>query len=61
MRKVCIRYADLHPLRDEVRSAFIQAKSSRDVEDSLTRWYDPAGAWPPVERVDRLALATMAE
>jgi len=61
MRKVCIRYADLHPLREEVRQSFIQAKSSVDVEAALARWYDPAGDWPPVQRVDRLALTSIAE
>jgi hypothetical protein len=45
MRKVCIRYADLHPREDDVRRAFIQARSSRDVEDALQRWYDPATEW----------------
>lgn len=61
MRKVCIRYADLHPLGDDVRRAFIQARSSRDVDDALRRWYDPATDWPPVRRVERGAAAAMAE
>jgi nifR3 family TIM-barrel protein len=64
MRKVCIRYADLHPLRDEVRLAFIEARTTRDVEDALARWYDPARDWPPVrprERVDRVAAGAIEE
>jgi tRNA-dihydrouridine synthase B len=62
MRKVCIRYADLHPLEDDVRRAFIQARSSRDVEDALQRWYDPETSWPPVRRVERgVAAAALAE
>src|ERR1043166_7842955 len=32
MRKVGIRYADLHPLGDEVRRAFIGARSTSDVD-----------------------------
>ena len=62
MRKVCIRYADLHPLESDVRIAFIQARSSQDVEEALRRWYDPAREWPPVRRVERgAAAAAMSE
>jgi tRNA-dihydrouridine synthase B len=61
MRKVCIRYADLHPIEDDVRRAFIQARTSRDVEESLRRWYDPATDWPPVKRAERGAAAALAE
>ena len=62
MRKVCIRYADLHPLESDVRLAFIQARSSQDVEEALRRWYDPAREWPPVRRVERgAAAAAMSE
>lgn len=61
MRKVCIRYADLHPLEDSVRQAFIQARTSRDVEDALRRWYDPASEWPAVRRVVRGAAEALAE
>jgi nifR3 family TIM-barrel protein len=61
MRKVCIRYADLHPLEDEVRRAFIEARSSRDVELALQRWYDPATDWPPVRRAVRGAAEALAE
>lgn len=58
MRKVCIRYADLHPLEDQVRRAFIEARRSADVEAALQRWYDPAVEWPVVRRAERGALAT---
>lgn len=61
MRKVCIRYADLHPLDSAVRQSFIQARSSKDVEDALARWYDPATEWPAVRKVDRRAAAALAE
>jgi nifR3 family TIM-barrel protein len=61
MRKVCIRYADLHPLEAEVRRSFIQARSSQDVEAALQRWYDPAVEWPEVRRAERGAAAALAE
>jgi nifR3 family TIM-barrel protein len=61
MRKVCIRYADLHPLEDQVRRAFIEARSSRDVEQALERWYDPAADWPPVRRPVRGRAEALAE
>jgi nifR3 family TIM-barrel protein len=61
MRKVCIRYADLHPHEDEVRRAFIEARCSADVEAALARWYDPAAEWPPVRRAERGAVAALAE
>jgi nifR3 family TIM-barrel protein len=61
MRKVCIRYADLHPLEDDVRRAFIEARSSGDVEEALARWYDDGTDWPPVRRVVRGAAAALAE
>jgi len=61
LRKVCIRYADLHPHEAEVRRAFIEARSSLDVEAALRRWYDPAVDWPPVRRVERGAAAALAE
>ena len=64
MRKVCIRYADLHPMGDEVRRAFIEARTTLDVEGALRRWYDPAREWPEVrrrERVDRVAAGAIVE
>jgi tRNA-dihydrouridine synthase B len=64
LRKTGIRYADLHPFRDDVRKAFIAARTTSDVEGVLARWYDPASAWPAVtrrERVDRVAAGAVLE
>jgi tRNA-dihydrouridine synthase B len=64
LRKTGIRYADLHPRRDDVRSAFIQARTTSDVDAVLARWYDPAVAWPPVvrrDKVDRVAAGAVLE
>ncbi len=64
LRKTGIRYADLHPLRDEVRRSFIAARTTGDVENVLSRYYDPTSAWPPVtrrERVDRVAAGAALE
>jgi len=64
LRKTGIRYADLHPLRDDVRKAFIAARTTSDVEGVLARWYDPTSAWPPVtrrERIDRVAAGAVLE
>jgi nifR3 family TIM-barrel protein len=63
-RKVFIRYADLHPLRDEVRRAFIASRNSADVEKALEVWYDPSRGWPEVrhrERMDRVAAGAIVE
>ena len=61
LRKVCIRYADLHPLEADVRRSFIEARTSLDVEAALQRWYDPAVEWPEVRRAERGAAAALAE
>ena len=64
MRKVGIRYADLHPNREEVRDAFIGARTSSDVWQAIGRWYDPGVLWPPVRRreiVDRVASGALQE
>lgn len=64
MRKVCIRYAELHPLRDEVKRAFIDARTSADVEGAIRAWYDPARDWPEVRRragVDPVAAGAITE
>ena len=64
MRKVGIRYANLHPNRDEVRKAFIGARTSSDVSEAIGRWYDPEVEWPPVQRreiVDVVATGVLQE
>lgn len=64
LRKTGIRYADLHPCRDEVRKAFIEARTTGDVEAVLSRYYDPTAGWPPVtrrERIDRVAAGAVLE
>ena len=46
-RKFGISYANLHPMRDEVRAAFIQAKTTKAIRDVLDFWYDDQREWPP--------------
>jgi nifR3 family TIM-barrel protein len=50
MRKFGIKYAELHPFADEVRSAFINARSSTDWRAVLDAWYAPERPWPPASR-----------
>jgi len=47
-RKFGISYADLHPLRAEVRQAFINTRTMADIRAVLTTWYDGQREWPPV-------------
>jgi nifR3 family TIM-barrel protein len=54
LRKTGLRYADLHPLRDEVRAAFLAARTRADVDALLARLYVPG--LPPVVRRPRLDL-----
>lgn len=46
MRKFGIRYSDLHPAAESVRSAFVRAASSAEWHAVLDEWYDPARDWP---------------
>ena len=50
VRKFGIGYADLHPMRDEVRQAFINASKLEEVRSVLTVWYDDQREWPKVTR-----------
>jgi tRNA-dihydrouridine synthase len=54
VRKFGISYADLHPFRDEVRQAFIDARKIDEVRAVLTSWYDRLREWPKVRRRERL-------
>jgi len=49
-RKFGISYADLHPMRDAVRQAFIDARTTEDVLDVLATWYDATREWPDVKQ-----------
>ncbi len=53
LRKFWIRYADLHPCMEEVRRAFIGAKTSDECHILLRQWYDPDREWPGVVRRER--------
>ena len=50
VRKFGISYAGLHPMPDDVRTAFIGARKLDEVRAVLTSWYDPLREWPKVER-----------
>ena len=45
-RKFGISYANLHPMRDEVRQAFINARTTEAIRDVLEVWYDAHREWP---------------
>jgi len=48
-RKFGISYADLHPMRGKVRQSFIDARTTEDVLDVVTTWYDANREWPEVK------------
>ncbi len=48
MRKFGIKYSELHPHADDVRSAFIRAATRDDWFRVLDEWYDPRRDWPAV-------------
>jgi tRNA-dihydrouridine synthase B len=48
-RKFGISYANLHPMRNEVRQAFINAKTTEAIRNILASWYDDRREWPMVE------------
>jgi tRNA-dihydrouridine synthase B len=45
-RKFGISYANLHPMRDEVRQAFIGARNIHAIHEILASWYDNQREWP---------------
>jgi len=47
-RKFGIAYADLHPLRAEVRQAFINTRTLADIHSTIAIWYDDQREWPAV-------------
>jgi tRNA-dihydrouridine synthase B len=48
-RKFGISYANLHPMRDEVRQAFIDARNTHAIREVLAVWYDNDREWPMVK------------
>jgi tRNA-dihydrouridine synthase B len=50
MRMFGIRYSELHPLRADVRRAFIETNDTSGVRAVVERWYDPSREWPPCVR-----------
>ncbi len=48
-RKFGIAYSDLHPRRDEVRQAFINARTTEEVLTVIRTWYDLHRVWPEVQ------------
>jgi hypothetical protein len=53
-RKFGISYANLHPMRDEVRQAFINARDTQAVRNVLDAWYHTGRQWPATEPRDGL-------
>ncbi len=50
MRKFGIKYSELHPLGDSVRSAFIGVRNADEWWAVLDTWYDARQPWPQVQR-----------
>ncbi len=49
-RKYGVRYAEMHPLYDEVKMAFVAVRSPELMQAMLDRWYAPDGDYPAVTR-----------
>ncbi|HVP10259.1 MAG TPA: tRNA-dihydrouridine synthase [Phycisphaerae bacterium] len=52
-RKFGVRYSELHPCAEDVKMAFVAARTAEDWRALLARWYGDAGAYPPVVRRSR--------
>ncbi len=53
MRKVGIKFAELHPHAGKVRKAFVGAMNEEQWRAVLDEWYDPHRDWPPGVRKQR--------
>lgn len=63
-RKFGISYADLHPMRADVRQAFIDTRNLGDIHSVLDSWYGTHREWPaapPRESLTDLIAAGSAE
>ena len=50
MRKFAIKYAELHPLGEAVRDAFVQSRNEGDWLRVLGEWYEAKREWPAGRR-----------
>lgn len=50
MRKLGIKYAEVHPFPREVRAAFVDVLTPEEWRAALDKWYDPGRDWPPGRR-----------
>jgi tRNA-dihydrouridine synthase B len=50
MRKLGIKYAEVHPFPREVRAAFVDVLTTEQWRAALDKWYDPGRDWPPGRR-----------
>ena len=50
MRKLGIKYAEIHPFPREVRAAFVDVLTPEQWVAALDKWYDPQRDWPPGRR-----------
>ena len=50
LRKFGIKFAEHHPMNEQVRRAFVASTGSSDIGRILDTWYSPGSSWPPVRR-----------
>jgi nifR3 family TIM-barrel protein len=50
MRKFGIKYSELHPYAEQVRTAFIRSRCREDWLSVLDEWYAPTRSWPAARR-----------
>ena len=50
MRKFGIKYAELHPMSEHVRGAFVRCRNRAEWSGVLDKWYDPSREWPSAKR-----------
>jgi len=49
-RKFGVRYSELHPCHEDVKTAFVQVRTPDDFGLVVERWYADADCYPPVQR-----------
>ena len=53
MRKIGIKYSELHPCSRNVRDAFVAIRTVTEFQQVIKEWYDPQKDWPPVVRSEK--------